>query len=163
MPMETELEGSLATDTVCYLRSKLLVTKCEEHCNTAGHQLDLARINLHIDQLHHQAILEKAGNKLRRYEAKIAAGNEGYVTRKAHKERDMNRYHVLAKQSADRRQKIIEIFENLMTTSKLARATCEKLMASSERTLRLREKAITKCKRRKMRKARKQKQAEAQQ
>ena len=163
MPTETELEGSLATNTVCYLKSKLLVTKCEEYCNTTGHKLDLARINLHIDQLHHQAILEKAGNKLRRYEAKIAAGNESYVTRKAHKERVIKRYHVHAKQSADLRQNIVEVFEKIMTVSKLARGKCEKLAASLERTLRLREGAIAKCKRRKMRKAKQQKRAEAQQ
>ena len=131
---------------VGYLEQKLKVKNFKETCNSNGHELDLARIDLHVGQLQHHAAVETAGSKLRKYEAKIAAGNASYVTRKAHKERDIKRYGVLAKQNMDHLQKMVESWEKLVALSKVTMAHYEETVTGYQKILRVCEKTIAKYK-----------------
>lgn len=114
----------------------MCVKKAEEELNANGHQLDIARINLYVGQLQHQTALEDAGNILRRYEAKIKAGKESYVRRKAHIEGNIERFCLQYKQLEARTQNIVNIRENLMTDLKSLVKTHKIIVAMSKKILR---------------------------
>ena len=156
---ESELE--LASMIVCYLEEKVHIKFCEEKYNENRHRLDHARIECYVDQLQHQARLEKAGNKLHRYETKIAAGDESYVERKALGERQIRWYIGFAQQHADRLQRLVESREDAGRTIKGIIAACERSVASTEHSLRLREEAVAKAKILEKGKAKRQRLAEA--
>lgn len=170
--METELENEqyptleeseleLASITVCYLEEKVHIKFCEEKYNENRHQLDHARIECYVDQLQHQARLEKAGNKLHGYEAKIAAGNESYVVRKTLGERQIRWYIGFAQQHADHLQRRVENWEDSGRTIKGIMAACERSVASNEQLLRLREEVVAKARILEKGKAKRQRLAEA--
>ena len=114
----------------------MCLKEVEEELSAAGHQLDIQRIDLYVHQLHHQTTLEKADNTLRRYEGKIKAGKESYVSRKARKEERIERYRNDFKQFEARSQNIVKGCESMITLGKNLVAVHEMIVAKCEKSLR---------------------------
>ena len=108
----------------------------EERLNAGGHQLDIARIDLHVDQLKHQKTLEDYGNSLRRCEAKIKAEKESHVRLKAHIEGIIEQRGLQYKQLEAQAQRIVNLRESQMKDLKMIVANGKDILAMREKLLR---------------------------
>lgn len=94
------------------------VEKAQKRVSRTAHCLDVARIDLYDVQTKAQKILEGAIRKLHSYEAKLAAGDETYRTRRDHQEDAIKQHSLLYARSIARRQASVKCSENMMEIDK---------------------------------------------